>query len=169
MRKPRVYLDSSFISAFWHSGPSAEGQLRRSKTREWWNAERRLFELWGSRFVETELQTGIYRYQTECVRMSRSLRKCPLTGNVKRLWSSLLEAKLIPDNKPIDAWHLALAVCHEMDYLLTWNYAHLANATAQLRLDRLCRERQLRAPLLVSPESIPQDRFGQAVVREELP
>lgn len=165
MRKPSIYLDSSFISAYWYSGPSVEGQLRRMKTRDWWNAERRLFELWGSAFVELELRSGVYRHQSKCIRMSRSLKTCPSTSAVKRFFSELLEKELIPPNKPMDAWHLSFTVCHEIDYLPTWNYAHLANSAAQARLNKLCGDLQLRPPLLVSPESIPQIRFGQAVFR----
>lgn len=167
MQKPSIYLDSSFISAYWYYGTSSEGQQRRMRTRDWWKAERQHFQLWGSAFVERELRAGTYRRQEECVRMSRSLRSCPMVGEVKRLWHDLLETKLIPANKPVDAWHLALAACHGMDYLLTWNYAHLANSTAQARLDQLCRDRHWRSPLLVSPESIPQVRFGQSIVRGE--
>ncbi len=165
MRKPSIYLDSSFISSFWFAGPNAEGQVRRRNSRDWWAAERRVFDLWGSAFVVAELQTGIYRHQVESVRMSRSLKFCPMRGSVKRCCQNLLETGLIPANKPMDAWHLSLSVCHEMDYLLTWNYAHLANSAAQSRLNELCAHLQLRAPLLVSPESIPQVRFGQTVIR----
>ena len=165
MRKPSIYLDSSFISSFWFAGPNAEGQVRRRKSRDWWAAERREFDLWGSAFVVAELQTGIYRHQVESVRMSRTLKFCPMRGSVKRYCQNLLETGLIPANKPMDAWHLSLFVCHEMDYLLTWNYAHLANSAAQSRLNELCAHLQLRAPLLVSPESIPQVRFGQTVIR----
>ena len=165
MRKPRVYLDSSFISAYGFSGANAEGILRRMRTRDWWNEERQYFELWGSAFVELELRTGTYRRQEECVRMSRSFRTCSMNGAVKQFWRDLLDAKLIPPNKPVDAWHLALAACHEIDYLLTWNYAHLANSTAQGRLNQMCVDRGLRPPQLLSPESIPQVRFGQSVVR----
>lgn len=58
-----------------------------------------------------------------------------------------------------------LSAAHGIDYLLTWNYAHLANPIAQGSLERICRSLRLRAPLLVSPESIPQVRFGQTIRR----
>jgi hypothetical protein len=63
-------------------------------------------------------------------------------------------------------WHeMAVSAAHEVDYLLTWNYAHLANPIAQKRLEAICGELHLRAPFLVSPESIPQVRFGQTIRR----
>jgi hypothetical protein len=61
--------------------------------------------------------------------------------------------------------HLAVAAAHEVDYLLTWNYAHLANPVTQGKAERLLEGRRLRTPLLVSPESIPQVRLGQQIRR----
>jgi hypothetical protein len=74
---------------------------------------------------------------------------------------------LVPETKPGDALQMAVSAAHEMDYLLTWNYAHLANPIAQGRLEAICRRLNLHAPLLVSPESIPQVRFGQAIRRRK--
>ena len=53
----------------------------------------------------------------------------------------------------------------ELSAGLTWNYSHLANPVVQQRLDQLCLSKRLRAPLLVSPESIPQTRFGKSILR----
>lgn len=53
-----------------------------------------------------------------------------------------------------------------IDFLLTWNYAHMANPMVQARLDELCRKQDILPPLMVSPESIPQVRFGQSIQRE---
>jgi len=77
----------------------------------------------------------------------------------------LLERGLVPPNKPGDAAHLAITAVHGVDYLLTWNYAHMANPSSQRRFERLCDEMGLVAPLMVSPESIPQIRFGQTLRR----
>jgi hypothetical protein len=51
-------------------------------------------------------------------------------------------------------------------YLLTWNYAHLANPIAQAHLDTACRQAGWRAPLLVSPETIPRVALGQSIKRD---
>ena len=61
---------------------------------------------------------------------------------------------------------MAVASVHHIDYLLTWNYAHLANPSAQLRLDNLCSEAGHRAPIMVSPESVPRSRRGQSIRRD---
>jgi len=42
----------------------------------------------------------------------------------------------------------------------------MANPAVQARLDMLCETAELRAPIMVSPESIPQRRFDQPIDRE---
>jgi hypothetical protein len=64
-------------------------------------------------------------------------------------------------------YQLPPVVCavHRIDYSLSWNYAHLVNPVAQLQLESVCKKHALRAPLLVSPESIPKRSLGQTVRR----
>jgi hypothetical protein len=92
-----------------------------------------------------------------------------MTQMARDVLDVLFKARLIPDTKPGDAFQMALAAAHEVDYLLTWNYAHLANPIAQERLETLCTKLDLRVPLLVSPETIPQVRFEQAIYRRSGP
>ena len=99
--------------------------------------------------------------------MARALPLLRMTRQAKRVLDELLQSRLIPETKPGDALQMAISAAHEVDYLLTWNYAHLANPVAQERLEEICRSQGLRAPLLVSPETIPQVRFGQTILRRK--
>ena len=72
---------------------------------------------------------------------------------------------LVPAEKPGDALQLAVCSVHKIDYLLSWNYAHLVNPISQERLKEACGKLQLRVPLLVSPESIPWASLGQQLRR----
>jgi hypothetical protein len=78
-----------------------------------------------------------------------------------------LGSESFPAKEEMDASHLAIATIHEMDFLLTWNYAHLANPVVQAGLIKLWESADLVATLMVSPESIPQVRFGQSIRREK--
>lgn len=141
MKKPSVYFDTSVISAYWYEGGDVAMLARRLHTREWWDAERKHL-------------------------MVRRLRYLTSTADVKALSKELIRRGLVPSSKPGDAEHLAISASHGIDYLLTWNYAHMANASVQDRLTSLCKDMGLVAPLMVSPESIPQDRFGQSIRRK---
>jgi predicted nucleic acid-binding protein len=167
MKKPTLYFDTNIFSAYWYSGDDVAMLARRMHTREWWDSERKHFSLWASAFGEMELRAGQYPRQLKCLSMHRRLRYLPITNPVTDLMAELLERGLVPESKPGDAAHLAISTSHGIDYLLTWNYAHMANANVQDRLESLCEELDLVAPLMVSPESIPQDRFGQSIRRRK--
>ena len=75
------------------------------------------------------------------------------------------EHGIIPAEKAADALQLALASMHAIDYLLTWNYAHLANALTQARLSEANQTHGLWIPWLVSPDTIPKVSLGQPIRR----
>src|SRR5207237_6345994 len=102
-------------------------------------------------------------------RMARRLPRLLITGKTEEVLDELTKSGLIPATKSADALQMAVSAAHEVDYLLTWNYAHLANPIAQARIEAICRELHLRAPLLVSPETIPQVRFAQRIHRRSRP
>jgi hypothetical protein len=166
VKKPTVYLETSVISAYWYDGIDVAMLARRLHTREWWDLERRQFAMWSSAFSETELRAGTFPRQAECLRMVRRLRYLFVKTSVRDLVAEIIRRKIVPPTKTADAAHLAISTIHGIDYLLTWNYAHLANPVVQARLDQLCEAAERVAPLLVSPESIPQGRFGQSIGRQ---
>jgi hypothetical protein len=78
----------------------------------------------------------------------------------------LLEADIItlfqlPKKAFTDASHLALAILHRMDYLLTWNCTHLANAVLQKELVEYCSYQGLHIPIDCTPETL-MPRYGQS-------
>jgi hypothetical protein len=163
--KPTVYLDTTIPSAYWYHGRNLLALARRQLTREWWDAERKHFALLVSSVTEAELREGEFPRQDECLKLIRRLPYLPITRATQTFAALLLEARIVPDSKPRDALQLAMASIHEVDYLLTWNYAHLANPVVQERLGKLCQRPRLRVPVLVSPETIPQVRWGQKIRR----
>jgi len=166
MKKPTVYLDTTMISAYWYEGADVAMLARRLHTWEWWELERAHFAIWTSAFGEAELGAGTFPRQLDCLKMVRRLRFLPVTAAARELTDEIMRRKLVPPNKTGDAAHLAIAAAHNIDFLLTWNYAHMANPVIQARFDTLCGAKGLVAPFMVSPESIPQVRFGQSIRRK---
>src|SRR5438046_1566125 len=126
-KKPTVYLDTTIPSAYWYSGRDLLALGRRLLTRQWWEIERRSFILLVSSVTQAELEEGNFPRRAECLKMVRRLRYVPIAKSAERLAEELLAMQIVPANKPRDALQLAIATVHEIDYLLTWNYAHLAN------------------------------------------
>ncbi len=166
MKKPTVYLDTTIISAYWYDGADVVGLARRVKTRDWWESESPQFALWVSNVDENELAAGEFRRQIDCLRFVRRLRYLPITQESRDLAAAFIESAVVPPNKPADALQVALSTTNEIDYLLSWNYAHLANPDVQKRLEAICEKLAMRAPALVSPETIPRATLGQVIRRK---
>ena len=74
----------------------------------------------------------------------------------------LLAEKLIaggglPVQARVDALHVAMAAVHGMDYLLTWNCRHIANATLRGKIEELCREAGFEPPTICTPLELPKE------------
>ena len=112
MKRPTVYLDTSIISAYWEATKDPSALAWRLKTQEWWEFERRHFELWTSRATESELRAGRFRHQTACVRMARRIPHLVIDRTVDELVDELLSRRIVPETKPGDAVQMAVAAAH---------------------------------------------------------
>ena len=134
MTKPSVYLDTNIISSFWYRGADVAGLARRLTTREWWQNEREHFSVWVSAASEDELAAGKFRRQADCLRFVRRLPYLNISGATRRFAGELADRGVVPAEKPGDALQMAVCAVHRIDYLLSWNYAHLVNPIAQVHL-----------------------------------
>ena len=102
----------------------------------------------------------------ECLKFVRKLPFLSITKKTLELAAKLVELHAVPPEKPGDAAQMAVCAAHGIDYLLSWNYAHLVNPIAQKQLESICANLSMRPPLLVSPESIPKVTLGQSIRRK---
>jgi hypothetical protein len=167
MRKPSVYVDTNIFSVMHARSGNIFSLAWRLKTREWWEKERRFFALVTSGRTEDELAQGEYLGQAMALAAARRLRFLSETPGVKQCAALYLDRSLVPKSKLGDAIQLAFATVHRVNYLLTWNCAHLANVDVQRRLRELNESRSWRTPLLVSLETIPWVTLGQNVRRKD--
>ena len=165
--KPTLYVDTNIPSILCYRGPHVGPRHQQIVTRAWWEMERKWFKILGSVFTEGELRQGSYRGQERALKLIRRLPYLPFSAAVRKCADVYLVEGLIPAERPGDAIQLAFATLYEVDYLLTWNYAHLANVDTRLRLLKLHRRLGWRSPLLVSPETIPRRSLGQTIARRD--
>ena len=166
-RLPTVYLDTSILSALHYKGGSFHGVYRATVTREWWEGERGNFRLYTSLLTLDELSAGRYNGQEAAVAAARRLPFLAWTKDVDARAQACLDAGLVPEGKAPDAIQLAFAVVYAVDYLLTWNHAHLANPQVQARLQEMTGRLGLRTPWVVTPDSIPKAAWGQTIRRKD--
>jgi hypothetical protein len=166
-KKPTLYVDSNIVSVLCYRGVHLSAVHQHMVTKQWWETERRFFQLLASGFTEGELRRSNYPGQEEAMALVRRLNYLPTSAAVKQCAAELLQQGIVPANKPGDATQLAFATVYRADYLLTWNHAHLANIHTQRQVNSLCERRGWRSPLLVSPDNIPRVALGQTIRRPD--
>ena len=70
------------------------------------------------------------------------------------LGRSLVDKGPIPKKAAVDALHIAIATVHGMDYLLTWNCKHIANAEMETAVNAVCRGAGYEPPVICTPEEL---------------
>ena len=70
------------------------------------------------------------------------------------LAQALLKQAALPARAAADALHIAIAVVNGMDYLLTWNCTHIANAALRNRIETVCRSKGFEVPIICTPEEL---------------
>jgi hypothetical protein len=70
---------------------------------------------------------------------------------------------VLPDRAFADALHIAVATVHEVDYLVTWNCAHIANAEILPRVGEICSSLGFRLPVVCTPDELMGEQPAQLI------
>ncbi len=60
----------------------------------------------------------------------------------------------LPDKARADAYHMALAVWHGLDYIVTWNCVHIASGRVLRIIDQVNTSENIRSPIICTPEEL---------------
>jgi predicted nucleic acid-binding protein len=155
--KPRVYIETTIVS-YLAAMPSRDlvTAAHQQMTREWW-ARRDRFELFVSATVLEEAAGGDPSAAERRLRELSNFREIEVNPAARELARALIEAKVVPVTATVDALHVATAAVHGMDYLLTWNCRHIANASMRHRIENQCRLRGVTPPIICTPEELAED------------
>ena len=153
--KPKVYLETSIISYF-TSRPSRDLIIAAHQqiTHDWWENHRHNFDLYVSQLVIEEAEAGD---EVAAQRRLRALSGIPLlslTEESVHLAEKLVRDGPIPPKAVVDAFHIAVATFHGMDYLLTWNFKHIANAVMRSGIEQICRMAGYEPPIICTPQEL---------------
>ena len=100
-------------------------------TRDWWELRRNAFTLYTSEAVLDEVAQGDPAIAAQRLEILGNFPLLALNQAVQALAAQFLARSNLPPKANIDAIHIAAATVHGMDYLLTWNCKHIANAQIQ--------------------------------------
>jgi predicted nucleic acid-binding protein len=150
--KPKVYLETT-IPSYLTARPSRDLIMAANQetTHEWWTCWSGDFDLYVSQLVFEEASAGDSGAARKRIEPIRLLARLDITNQAMMLSKRLVAEIPLPAKARTDALHIAVAAVHGMDYLLTWNCAHIANASMRLRIEAICREMGCEPPVICTP------------------
>ena len=152
--KSTVYIETSIVS-YLTARPSRDlvRAAHQRLTRSWWKA-RYDFSLFVSELVLRELAAGDPKAAKRRRRVASSLPVLGVSDRHADLADAPVRGGVLPHATLVDAFHIALAAGHGMDYLLTWNCKHIANATTSSTIEMICRSEGFEPPIICTPEEL---------------
>ena len=150
-----IYVETSILS-YLAARPSRDliVAARQLLTHTWWRERRPRFDLYVSQVVVDEVRAGDPEAAERRVTLLAGLPMLDVTPEVADLAAALIARVPLPPRAGADAAHIAVAACHGMDFLPTWNSAHIANAELRPRVEHVCRERGYGPPVLCTPDEL---------------
>jgi len=150
--KPKVYIETSIPS---YLAARISNDLRvaanQNTTIEWWETRRPDFELFISEFVIVEASLGNAESAQKRLEIIGNIPKLSVNESVRVLAKALISNGPIPANAEVDAYHIAVAAVNGIEYLLTWNCTHIANAIMRPKIEEVCRRQGFEPPIICTP------------------
>ena len=149
--KPKVYIETSVIS-YLVARPSRDILIAANQqvTQEWWQNRRPIFDIYVSQLVAQEINTGDAEAVAKRQRAAKDCSYLDITPEAVNLAEKLIEQNAIPRQAAEDALHIAVATVSGMDYLVTWNFKHIANAALRANVELVCRLNGYEPPVICS-------------------
>jgi len=153
--KATVYLETT-VPSFLTARPSNDLILagQQQLTRRWWNTRKRQFSVFISELVISEAGRGDSQAAKRRMEAIANLPILEIDDDAIKLGAVILNSGVIPKKAAADAAHIAVAARHGIDYLLTWNCKHIANAEIIRQLDQVIRDHGYLAPTICTPTEL---------------
>lgn len=153
-----VYLETSVIS-YLTARPSRDIVIagHQQTTRDWWQTRRTAFDVYVSELVLKEARGGDPQAAADRLAVIETIELVEVSSEALTLANRLVTDAAIPQKAIADALHVATAVTSGIDFLLTWNCKHIANAIMRGRIERICRASGYEPSVICTPEELMED------------
>ncbi len=146
--KLSLYLETSVVGAYLDNGDP----FRRDLTIRWFEHELSEYQVYSSILVQRELERIDEPHRTGYLKIIKPLENLELSEEVAILAEGYISRGIFHRKFMADAIHVALASYHKIDYLVTWNFGHLANVRKQARIRLFNTAAGFFSPVIVTPE-----------------
>ena len=153
-----IYIETSIVS-YLRQRPSGQvvASARQLMTHQWWNYERTKYQLVTSQYVIDEAADGDPSLAAERLDSLEGIPLLTPANEVGRIAEEIMSRAILPTRALFDALHIAIAAHHRVDYLLTWNCRHIANAKILPRLHAVLKDLAVPIPIICTPEEMIED------------
>jgi predicted nucleic acid-binding protein len=158
MSKRSVYIETSYVSVL-TARPSRDllAAANQAVSAEWWDKRRSEFELLVSELVVAEAEQGNADAARRRLDLIAELPSLEVDAAAADLQAALIAGGALPQGADVDAFHVAVAAVNGVDYLLTWNCRHIANAAMRPRIEQICRNCGFEPPVICTPIELMED------------
>jgi len=154
-----VYIETTIPSFYHETRTDPQLIAWRDVTREWWDHHRSKYGLHTSRFVLREIANAPSPKSKDALDLIAEAEVLTEPSELANVIDYYLENKLMPADAYGDAAHLAMATLHSMEFLLTWNCRHLANANKIRHIAVLNGRLGLPTPVITTPLMLLPEEF----------
>jgi hypothetical protein len=156
--KPRVYLETTIVSYLVsRDNPIPLIAGRQQITRDWWETRRGLYDLTISEIVFQEAAEGDREAADKRIAILKEIPSLSMSPEVVTLADKLVLSGIIPRQWIEDAFHIAIAAINGVDYLLTWNCKHIANARLRHDIEQIVENLGYSCPVICTPEELMEE------------
>ncbi|MSQ73514.1 MAG: DNA-binding protein [Betaproteobacteria bacterium] len=154
----KVYIETSFIS-YLTAPPSRDVVAlgRQEVTRHWWETQRQKYSLLISPVVLEEARQGHPEYSQARLKILTNIPVTDISPMARLIASAILKEKALPQNAAVDALHIAIAGASRVQFLLTWNFRHIANVRMRSKIEAILKRFDIEPPLLCTPDQLSGD------------
>lgn len=153
--KPTVYVETTivgYLAAEPSSDPVTFG--KQVSTQRWWATASDVYTLVTSAVVALEAGSGSAGPAASRLALLHPLPRLAMSEAAHELARDLVAAGALPAKAYRDALHVALSAQNGVDFLLTWNCKHLANARMAGKIEQTCRAAGVIAPRICTPDEL---------------
>ena len=155
--KPSTHVETTIVS-YLTARPTRDlvRAAEQEVTREWWEG-RATFALYVSQLVLDECAAGDADAASRRLAALGEVAILDTTEEAIALGRHLVAAGGLPSKAGADALHIAVAAVHGLDFLLTWNCTHIANARTRGKIEGICRAAGYDPPMLCTPMELMEE------------
>ena len=150
-----VYIETSVISYLRQKpSPQVVTAARQLLTHRWWDDERQNYQLVVSQYVIDEASAGDPALAADRLQALDGIPLLPHDPQIPRIAAEIMAIGVLPPKAQVDALHIATVAHHRIQYLLTWNCRHIANAKILPRIQGVLKDLGIPIPIICTPEEL---------------